>query len=68
GRKILDIDDDADITLVDKGEGRNEEMFDAERDLAGEEVVVEEVMVKKVVAEKKIVKEEILNEDEVTLA
>ncbi|GJT51331.1 hypothetical protein Tco_0977488 [Tanacetum coccineum] len=68
GRRISDIDDDADITLVDEGEGRNEEIFDAERDLAGEEVVVEEVMVEKVVVEKKIVEEEILNKDEATLA
>ncbi|GJX56988.1 hypothetical protein Tco_0286885 [Tanacetum coccineum] len=43
GRSIADIDDDADITLVNEGEGRNEEMFDAEKDLSGEEVIVEKV-------------------------
>ncbi|GJT86815.1 hypothetical protein Tco_1068532 [Tanacetum coccineum] len=47
-RSIADIDDDADITLVDEGEGRNKEMCNAELDLAGEEVIVEEVNVEKV--------------------
>ncbi|GKG59490.1 hypothetical protein Tco_0605141, partial [Tanacetum coccineum] len=51
-----DIDEDVDTILVDEVEGRKDEMmFDAEKDLAGEEVVVEDV-----------VKD--LNEDEVTLA
>ncbi|GJW64018.1 hypothetical protein Tco_0115902 [Tanacetum coccineum] len=58
GGKITYIDDDANVTLVAEGEGRNEEMmFDAEKDLAGEEVVVE-----------KVVEEENLNEDKITVA
>ncbi|GKG59597.1 hypothetical protein Tco_0607225, partial [Tanacetum coccineum] len=42
-------------------------MFDADKDLASEEVLVEEVNVEKVV-EKEIAKEVNLNEDEITLA
>ncbi|GKA22118.1 hypothetical protein Tco_0708080 [Tanacetum coccineum] len=58
GGKITDIDEDADVTFVDEVEGmRDEMMFDAEKDLAREEVVVEEVA-----------KDVDLNEDEVTLA
>ncbi|GJU81189.1 hypothetical protein Tco_1283554 [Tanacetum coccineum] len=79
GRSIADIDDDADITLVDEVQGRrdegNEEMFDVELDLAGEEVVVEEVIAEKVtkviaekVVEKEIAEEMSLNDDEITLA
>ncbi|GJY26583.1 hypothetical protein Tco_0401309 [Tanacetum coccineum] len=57
GRTIDDINNNADITLVDEGEGRRDEMmFDAEKDLAREEVVAE------------VAKEANLNEDEVTLA
>ncbi|GKC25209.1 hypothetical protein Tco_1027359 [Tanacetum coccineum] len=50
------------------GEGRNEEMmFDAKKDLAGEEVMVEKI-VAEVVTEKVNVEEVNLNEDEITLA
>ncbi|GKD73917.1 hypothetical protein Tco_1332199, partial [Tanacetum coccineum] len=42
GRKIADIDADAEVTLVDETQGRNdEEMFDVQDDLHGEEVVAE---------------------------
>ncbi|GJW58941.1 hypothetical protein Tco_0105672 [Tanacetum coccineum] len=77
GRSIADIDEDAEVILVQgrRDEG-HEEMFDAELDLAGEEIVVEEVrneevMVEKVVEKsaKNIIEEEVaLNEDEITLA
>ncbi|GKC17439.1 hypothetical protein Tco_1014221 [Tanacetum coccineum] len=50
--RVISSDDE------EPGEGRNEEMmFDAEKDLAGEEVVVE-----------KVVEEENLNEDKITVA
>ncbi|GKA33229.1 hypothetical protein Tco_0719596 [Tanacetum coccineum] len=79
GRSIADIDKDAEVILVDDVQGRrdegNEEIFDAEKDLAGEEVVVEEVIAEEVVVEKvakKIVEEKVaeiaLNDDEITLA
>ncbi|GJU75736.1 putative ribonuclease H-like domain-containing protein [Tanacetum coccineum] len=83
GRRIADIDEDAKVILVYEVQGRknegNEEMFDAELDLAGEEVVVEEVIAKEVVVEKvaeKVVEKEVaekvaevsLNDDEITLA
>ncbi|GJS35573.1 hypothetical protein Tco_0533955 [Tanacetum coccineum] len=83
GRRIADIDEDAKVILVDEVQGRknegNEEMFDAELDLAGEEVVVEEVIAEEVVVEKvseKVVEKEVaekvvkvsLNDDEITLA
>ncbi|GKA86217.1 hypothetical protein Tco_1196734 [Tanacetum coccineum] len=56
GGGIANIDEDADITLVDEVEGRRDEMmFDVEKDLAGEEVIIEEFA-------------KDLNEDEVTLA
>ncbi|GKG46930.1 hypothetical protein Tco_0504127, partial [Tanacetum coccineum] len=52
--------------MVDEVEGRRNErdeiIFDAEKDLGGEEVIVEEVVVEEVT------KEANLNEDEVTLA
>ncbi|GJX81511.1 hypothetical protein Tco_0330992 [Tanacetum coccineum] len=52
----------------ESGEGRDEEMmFDAKKDLAGEEVMVEKV-VAKVVTEKVNVEEVNLNEDEITLS
>ncbi|GJV82239.1 hypothetical protein Tco_1518109 [Tanacetum coccineum] len=62
GGEIADIDNNADITLVDKVKGRKDEMrkddlmFDGEKDLAGEEVV----------AQAKVAKD--LNEYEITLA
>ncbi|GKG25374.1 hypothetical protein Tco_0396002, partial [Tanacetum coccineum] len=51
GRKIADIDQDAEVTLVDETQGRNDEemLFDVNNDLQGEEVVVE-----KEVAEKEV--------------
>ncbi|GJW16702.1 hypothetical protein Tco_0024138 [Tanacetum coccineum] len=59
GRKIANIDKDADITLVHGAQGRNDDiMFDID-DLAGDEVVVETEAASKNVN---------LNEDEVTLA
>ncbi|GJY19892.1 hypothetical protein Tco_0392458 [Tanacetum coccineum] len=59
GRKIANIDKDADITLVHRAQGRNDDiMFDID-DLAGDEVVVETEAASKNVN---------LNEDEVTLA
>ncbi|GJX32648.1 hypothetical protein Tco_0242503 [Tanacetum coccineum] len=76
GRSIADIDEDAEVTLVQgrRDEG-HEEMFDAELDLVGEEIVVEEVRNEEVmvenVAEKfveKDVAEIALNEDEIILA
>ncbi|GKF12512.1 hypothetical protein Tco_0050438, partial [Tanacetum coccineum] len=88
GRRIADIDEDAEVTLVDEVQGRkdegNEEVFDVELDLAGEEVVVEEVIAAEVMVEKvtekevaeKVVEKEVaekvaevsLNDDEITLA
>ncbi|GKF65500.1 hypothetical protein Tco_0192017, partial [Tanacetum coccineum] len=42
GRKIADIDQDADISLIDETQWRNgEDMFDVNADLQGEEVVAE---------------------------
>ncbi|GJW23608.1 putative ribonuclease H-like domain-containing protein [Tanacetum coccineum] len=81
GRKIDDIDKDAEITLVDETQGRygDEDMFGV-HDLDGDEVVVEsEVVAKKKDDEVNVVKEvvsaaeEIVNvatitEDEITLA
>ncbi|GJX06897.1 hypothetical protein Tco_0194829 [Tanacetum coccineum] len=53
GRSIADIDDDAETILVDETHGRkNKEMFDADKDLAGEEIVVEEVRDQEIVVEK----------------
>ncbi|GKC00359.1 hypothetical protein Tco_0986495, partial [Tanacetum coccineum] len=50
GRKIADLDDDDKVTLIDETQERNdEEMFDVQDDLQGEEVVVE-----KEVAEKEV--------------
>ncbi|GKB33072.1 putative ribonuclease H-like domain-containing protein [Tanacetum coccineum] len=51
GRKIADIDQDAEVTLVDETQRRNEEkmLFDVNNDLQGEEIVVE-----KEVAEKEV--------------
>ncbi|GJT37830.1 hypothetical protein Tco_0937695 [Tanacetum coccineum] len=82
GRSIADIDEDAEVILVDEVQGRkddgNEMMFNAEIDLAGEEIVVEKVAKK--VVEKEVVVEKVaekdaekiaevsLNEDEITLA
>ncbi|GKC91541.1 hypothetical protein Tco_1152190 [Tanacetum coccineum] len=58
-RSIADIDKDAEVILVDEVQGRkddgNEMMFNAEIDLAGEEIVVEKIA------------EVSLNEDEITL-
>ncbi|GJX54132.1 hypothetical protein Tco_0282501 [Tanacetum coccineum] len=47
-RKIVDIDDDAEITLVDETQGRNndDDMFDI-NDLEGDEVIVESDVVTK---------------------
>ncbi|GKG12027.1 hypothetical protein Tco_0346264, partial [Tanacetum coccineum] len=60
-RRIANIDEDAEATLVDEVEGRkdegNEEMFDVELDLAGEVVVVEEVLAEEVMVEKVAEKE-----------
>ncbi|GKF74360.1 hypothetical protein Tco_0220692, partial [Tanacetum coccineum] len=52
GRKIADIDADAEISLVDETQGRNDEelLFDVNNDLQGEEVVVEEVAAEKEVS------------------
>ncbi|GKE52746.1 hypothetical protein Tco_1487902 [Tanacetum coccineum] len=70
GRRIADIDEDAEVTLVDEVYGRrdegNEMMFDAEKDLSGEEVVVEKVA--EMVLEKEVAEEVNLNENEITLA
>ncbi|GKC18913.1 hypothetical protein Tco_1021063 [Tanacetum coccineum] len=64
GRRIADIDEDAKVLLVDEVQGRsderNEMMFDADKDLSSEEVVVEKVVEK--------VAEVSLNDDEITLA
>ncbi|GJX67258.1 hypothetical protein Tco_0302985 [Tanacetum coccineum] len=47
GRRIADIDEDAKVLLVDEVQGRIDEgdemMFDDDKDLSGEEVVVEKV-------------------------
>nr|GEU43540.1 retrovirus-related Pol polyprotein from transposon TNT 1-94 [Tanacetum cinerariifolium] len=42
-RKIADLDQDAEVTLVDETDGRNDEemLFDVNNDFQGEEVVVE---------------------------
>ncbi|GKE21407.1 hypothetical protein Tco_1432919 [Tanacetum coccineum] len=51
GRKIADLDADAEVTLIDETQERNDEemLFDVQNDLQGEEVVVE-----KEVAEKEV--------------
>ncbi|GJS87378.1 hypothetical protein Tco_0770014 [Tanacetum coccineum] len=59
GRKIADIDKDADITLVDGAEGRKDDMMFDIDDLFGNEVVVESEAASK---------DENLNEYEATLA
>ncbi|GJV68073.1 zf-CCHC domain-containing protein [Tanacetum coccineum] len=54
GRKIVDIDADAEVTLIDETQERNDEemLFDVQDDLQGEEVVAEkEVTEKKVSAD-----------------
>ncbi|GJR34402.1 hypothetical protein Tco_1210086 [Tanacetum coccineum] len=56
---IADIDEDADITLVDEVEGRKDDLMFGIDDLAGNEVVVESKAASKDVN---------LNKDEVTLA
>ncbi|GJW49601.1 hypothetical protein Tco_0090952, partial [Tanacetum coccineum] len=52
GRNIADLDANAEVTLVDKTKGRNNEeiLFDVNKDLQGEEVVVEEEVAKKEVS------------------
>ncbi|GJU00314.1 putative ribonuclease H-like domain-containing protein [Tanacetum coccineum] len=71
-RKIADIDQDLEVTLVDETQGRNDEdiLFDVNDDLQGEEVVVE-----KKVAEKEVsivdpvtTAGEVITPEEVTLA
>ncbi|GJS57527.1 retrovirus-related pol polyprotein from transposon TNT 1-94 [Tanacetum coccineum] len=51
GRKIADLDDDDEVTLIDETQERNDEemLFDVQDDLQGEEVVAE-----KEVAEKEV--------------
>ncbi|GKB52948.1 hypothetical protein Tco_0903701 [Tanacetum coccineum] len=52
GRKIKDLDADAEVTLVTETQERNDEemLFDVHDDLHGEEVVAEEVIAKKEVS------------------
>ncbi|GJT38173.1 hypothetical protein Tco_0938038 [Tanacetum coccineum] len=52
GRKIADLDADAEVTLIDETQERNDEemLFDVQNDLQGEEVVAK----KEVVAEKEV--------------
>ncbi|GKE07084.1 hypothetical protein Tco_1399102, partial [Tanacetum coccineum] len=56
GRKIADIDQDAEATLVDETQRRNDEemLFDVNNDLQGKEVVVEKESVEKEVSEKEV--------------
>ncbi|GJV13107.1 hypothetical protein Tco_1354648 [Tanacetum coccineum] len=49
GRKIADLDADAEVTLIDETQERNDEemLFDVQDDLQGEEVVAEKEVVEK---------------------
>ncbi|GKD68548.1 hypothetical protein Tco_1322638 [Tanacetum coccineum] len=58
GRKIADIDENEDITLVDEVEGKKDNMMVDVDELTGKEIVVEA----------EVAKDVNLNEDEVTLA
>ncbi|GJY59214.1 hypothetical protein Tco_0459106 [Tanacetum coccineum] len=60
GRKIDDLDDDDEVTLIDETQERNDEemLFDVQDDLQGEEVV----------AEKKVAEKEVSAADPVTTA
>ncbi|GJU55988.1 hypothetical protein Tco_1229702 [Tanacetum coccineum] len=60
GRKIFDLDADAEVTLIDETQERNDEetLFDVQDDLQGKEVV----------AEKEVTKKEISAADPVTTA
>ncbi|GJZ74290.1 hypothetical protein Tco_0638436 [Tanacetum coccineum] len=52
GRKIADLDTDAEVTLIDETQERNDEemFFDVQDDLQGEEVVAEQEVAKKEVS------------------
>ncbi|GKF14098.1 hypothetical protein Tco_0055560 [Tanacetum coccineum] len=68
GRKINDIDKDAEITLVDETQGRygDEDMFGV-HDLDGDEVVIESEVTDKAGEKRNIVKEAVAMTDAVTI-
>ncbi|GKE77378.1 hypothetical protein Tco_1543498 [Tanacetum coccineum] len=72
GRKIADLDADAEVTLIDETQERYDEemLFDVQDDLQGEEVVAKKEVAKKVVSDGEVVTtaSTITTVDELTLA